>query len=82
MAVYRVVITAPNGNSRSRPIVHDSAEHAMDQYLAESRLPELEQARRQGFQVAATLQEDPDGEYERLLVDAERRAAENEYFRR
>lgn len=78
MPVYEVAATyKPNGNRRSRPIVADDADHAKAIAEVEWEIPENDP----DFEWNIYTRPDPDGKYERLLVDAERRRLEDEYYR-
>jgi len=77
MPVYRVSVTAPNGNARSRTVAAHSADDALEAWRAEIELEAPTAAERRGFVYLVEAMADPDGDYERALVDAERR-----YFER
>lgn len=78
MAVFNVTATyRPNGNSRTRPIVADDGEQARQIAEAEWDIDVNDPS----FAWQIVPRPDPDGNYERLLLDAERRRLEAEYYR-
>jgi hypothetical protein len=77
MAVFNVEATyTPNGNRTSRPVVADDAEQARQMAEAEWDIAVNDPR----FTWVVTQQSDTDGITERLLLDAERRRLENEYY--
>lgn len=78
MAVFTVEAEyLPNGNKRSRPVVADDAEEAQALAQADWDIADNDPL----FKWVVTPRADPDGHCERLLLDAERRRLENEYYR-
>jgi hypothetical protein len=73
MAVFEVSVTAPNGNRRTRPIVARCAEHVLAAWKAEIELETPREADRRGFVYEIRALADPDGTYERALLEAEAR---------
>lgn len=76
MPVYHVTIIHPNGNRCSRPIVASCQEHAVDYMRAEHC------AQGPSYRVEVKTCDDPDGAYEQLLRDAERRRYDAELWER
>jgi hypothetical protein len=78
MAVFNVEAEyLPNGNRRSRPIVADDEQDAIQIAHAEWDIADRDPL----FKWTVAPRPDPDGHYERLLLDAERRRMEAEYYR-
>jgi hypothetical protein len=77
MAIFNVTMTAPNGNSLSRPFIADDPEDAIEMASAEWDVPEDSDE----FTFDVQPRPDPEGNYERLLKDAECRRLEHEFYR-
>lgn len=77
MPVFTVTLTAINGNSVSRPFIADDPDDAVAMAATEWDVAEGDTSCT--FDVAP--RPDPDGNYERLLKEAECRRLEADYYR-
>jgi hypothetical protein len=78
MAVFHVAATyKPNGVRKSRPIVADDGEEARQIAEVEWNINENDP----DFSWEIAARPDPDGNYERLLIDAEQRRLRAEMWR-
>jgi hypothetical protein len=77
MAVFHVTLTSPNGNSVSRPFIADDPDDAVAMAATEWDVAEGDTS----CTFDVTPRPDPDGNYERLLKDAECRRLEHEFYR-
>lgn len=79
MPVFHCVVTAPNGNTRSCPIVADTADEALADWRQQIEIEERGEVKGFTFEVSAA--NDPDGRYEAALKAAEMRRLEDAFAR-
>lgn len=77
MPVYVVEITARNGHTLSAPIVAETADAAIADMEARHDIAHNDP----DFTIVARQQSDPDGRSERLLIEAEIRQLDAEFYR-
>lgn len=79
MPVFNCKCIAPNGNSRSRPIVADTATEALEVWRQEMHIESNGDVA--GLKYEITQAHDPEGAMERLLIEGQQRMLEDAFFR-
>lgn len=79
MPVFNCRCIAPNGNSRSRPVVADNATEAMECWRQEMHIESSGDVAGLVYEIERA--HDPDGRMEQLLIEDQRRMLEDAFYR-